>query len=928
MFFADFHIHSHFSRATSKDLTIPNIAKWAMKKGIGIVGTGDITHQGWIAEVRENLEEEGNGLLRLKKSVFSEIKSHLPASLHSDVRFIISTEVSSIFKKGGRVRKVHSVIFFPNLDSAENFSARLSRFGNISSDGRPILGVAPKDLLILAKMAHPNAFMIPAHIWTPHFSLFGAMSGFDSIEECFEEVTEEIFALETGLSSDPAMNRRWSKLDRFSLVSCSDAHSPSRIGREATIFNKEVDYLGIISALKGDGNLLGTVEFYPEEGKYHLDGHRKCGIRLMPEETRRLEGRCPVCKGTVTPGVLGRVEFLADRDIPASGFPPQYNLVPLQELIAECLSNNVQSKKVEDEYEKTLANFGPELPLLGWVDLESVTLSPILCEAIKRVREGRVILKGGYDGEYGLVKVFDPLEIETFRGQSVMFTLSTCKYPSTDATKGTREPSQPTIHDLLRIEEDFLTDEQRSAAQAKEKIVVVMAGPGTGKTKTLVSRAQYLIQTGVNPHKILILTFTNKAVGEIRDRLRKSCNVCPHISTFHSFALGELCSLQDFSNIRIVAKNQIERGELDITLDEIVPRFIERLKKDNALFERLCERFDHILVDEFQDISPDQYELLKILRPRGMPIFVVGDPDQTIYGFRGSDPNIFARFIQDFQGATSYQLTITHRLTPEIVEFSKLFSIRPRIVSKRSHNEQVRIYLARNFADEAKFVVEKIKDLMGGLEMHEGREGRSGLADIAILGRTHQVVERIGHALSDAGIPLSLASDRLLSDSKFMRVLIEGLEKTQWEGDIMEMCQRIMRDANLEVDKNMLRNLVRVIEAEDKNTVLRRLSLLREVDALEISPERVACLTIHAAKGLEFDHVFIVGCEDGVFPVTSHDSDQEEERRLMYVAATRPKQTLYITGPKNNLSRFLQDIPEGIAIKESFKMKPFQLALF
>ncbi len=413
-FLADLHIHSHYSRATSRDLVVPTILAWAQRKGLGLVATGDFTHPGWFAELKESLEEDGRGFLVPRPEVARAAARDLPEGLRRDVRFVLQVEVSSIFRKAGRVRKVHTLVFAPSWTAAERFSTALGRAGNIGSDGRPIVGVEPLRILDMARDADPDAFVVPAHVWTPHFSVFGAQSGFDAIEECFEDRSSEVFALETGLSSDIPMNRRWSALDRFALISCSDAHSPSRLGREATIFDCDCSYRALLRALHGQGGLLGTIEFFPEKGKYHLDGHRKCGVRASPAEARAWQGRCPACGGRLTPGVLGRVEALADRSEPADGFPPQMRLIPLEDILGEVEGVGPSSRRVQDLYERTLARFGPELEVLGFADLEAITEgAPLLAEALARMRAGRVRLQAGYDGEYGRVGLLDPGEVES-----------------------------------------------------------------------------------------------------------------------------------------------------------------------------------------------------------------------------------------------------------------------------------------------------------------------------------------------------------------------------------------------------------------------------------------------------------------------------------------------------------------------------------
>ncbi len=310
MYIADLHIHSRFSRATSKEGDPEHLRLWAQRKGIRVVGTGDFTHPDWRRELEEKLEEAGDGLYRLKKEYRLE---DWQACGGEEPIFVVSGEISSIYKKNGKMRKVHNVILLPGLEEADRLAARLEAIGNIHSDGRPILGLDCRDLLEILLDTCPEGMLIPAHIWTPHFSLLGAFSGFDTVEECFGDLTLYVHAVETGLSSDPPMNWRLSMLDDFQLVSSSDAHSPAKLGREATLFDGEPSWQGLKKGIETGDGLGGTIEFYPEEGKYHMDGHRKCHLCLTPAQTKQFGGRCPVCGKKITIGVYHRAEELADR---------------------------------------------------------------------------------------------------------------------------------------------------------------------------------------------------------------------------------------------------------------------------------------------------------------------------------------------------------------------------------------------------------------------------------------------------------------------------------------------------------------------------------------------------------------------------------------------------------------------------------------
>lgn len=405
---ADLHIHSRFSMATSKEGTPENLDFWARKKGISLIGTGDFTHPVWREELKERLVSEGNGLYRLRDAYVKEESRKFPGE---GTRFVVSGEISSIYKKNGKTRKVHNVILLPSLEAADAMAQRLEKIGNIYSDGRPILGLDSHDLLEMMLDVCPEGILIPAHIWTPHFSVLGAKSGFDSVEECFEELAPYIHALETGLSSDPAMNWRISKLDRYQLVSNSDAHSPSKLGREANLLDIDCSYEGLYRALQTGEGLEGTVEFFPEEGKYHFDGHRKCGVSLSPVEAERLGGICPVCGKKLTMGVDHRVEQLADR---AEGFVKKdgkkyESLVPLPEVISACMGYSTASKKVQGCFEQMIQTLGTEFDILRNVPSEDIKscAGERIAEGIENVRNGKVKRIPGYDGEYGKIQLFD-----------------------------------------------------------------------------------------------------------------------------------------------------------------------------------------------------------------------------------------------------------------------------------------------------------------------------------------------------------------------------------------------------------------------------------------------------------------------------------------------------------------------------------------
>jgi uncharacterized protein (TIGR00375 family) len=417
-FIADLHVHSHYSRATSKDMSPEGIWKWAQLKGITVIATGDFTHPGWLRELTEKLEPAGNGLYRLKREYQTD---DVPPSCTADVYFILSAEISCIYSKGGKTRKVHSIILAPDFAAAARLNLSLAKIGNLKSDGRPILGLDAKELLRITLEASPDNLYIPAHAWTPHFSVFGAASGFDSLEECYEDLTPHIHAIETGLSSDPLMNWQLSALDRITLVSNSDAHSAAKIGREANILVCELSYAGVTGAIRTKKGFLGTIEFFPEEGKYHYDGHRDCGVSFTPKETVQHDHCCPVCSKKVTVGVMHRVEKLADRE---HGFRPPnapsfFSIIPLPEIIAEGLQCGPKTKKVNAIYFAMLEQLGNEFKILMDVPLDQIALAgtPLIREAVSRMRAGTVNIAPGYDGAYGKVRIFEEVERREITGQ-------------------------------------------------------------------------------------------------------------------------------------------------------------------------------------------------------------------------------------------------------------------------------------------------------------------------------------------------------------------------------------------------------------------------------------------------------------------------------------------------------------------------------
>ena len=392
---ADLHIHGRFSRGTSKDLTLANLEKWARIKGVGLLGTGDFTHPKWLSEIKDNLSDDGSGIL-MSKTGFP---------------FVLQTEISLIYSDGGKGRRIHNIVLAPNLDVVEQINEALGKRGRLDYDGRPIFGISCPEFVELLMSISKDIEVIPAHCWTPWFSLFGSNSGYNSIKECFKTMVENIHAIETGLSSDPAMNWRLSQLDGYKIVSFSDCHSfwPWRIGREATVFElRELNYNNLIEALRSNtaNKILKTIEFWPEEGKYHYDGHRNCNVCLSPPESIKLRGICPVCRSKLTIGVANRVNELADREIGARRADANdfVNIIPLSELIAGATGVGISTSKVWGVYNKLIEKFGNEFNVLFNAKKDELAgvVDDNLVNLIMLNRAGKIKVEPGYDGVYGM----------------------------------------------------------------------------------------------------------------------------------------------------------------------------------------------------------------------------------------------------------------------------------------------------------------------------------------------------------------------------------------------------------------------------------------------------------------------------------------------------------------------------------------------
>ena len=614
-FYADLHVHSKYSRATSRNCDLEHLALWARKKGIAIVGTGDFTHPAWQAEIKEKLVPAEPGLFRLRPDIERFVEEQLPAACRSErttTRFMLSVEISTIYKKLDKTRKIHHLIYTPDFGAMGRVTASLARIGNIRSDGRPILGLDSRHLLEITLESDPGSYLVPAHIWTPWFAALGSKSGFDAIDDCYGDLAKHIFAVETGLSSDPPMNWRVSSLDRFRLVSNSDAHSPEKLGREVCVFDTDLDYFALRRALETGEGYGGTLEFFPEEGKYHLDGHRSCEVRLSPNETRRHGGRCPVCGKPLTVGVMHRVEDLADRPEETTSPPATAgaatSLIPLPEILSEILEVGPKSRRVARHYETLLGRLGPELPLLNSVPIDDIrpAASPLFAEAVARLRREEVVREAGFDGVYGTIRLFEDGELHGFtRGQSLFGdakapprapareSASAAAGPAAAAAAAAAPVAEPAAKPAAELTAEAATEhgdtarppsippgaspqppeavrpvppvrgaagdapaggsanvlagldaDQRRAAEVVSGPLLVVAGPGSGKTRTLTHRIAHLVLSRrAAPPECLAITFTRRAADEMRERLRtllpEAWESVP-IHTFHSFGSSVL----------------------------------------------------------------------------------------------------------------------------------------------------------------------------------------------------------------------------------------------------------------------------------------------------------------------------------------------------------------------------------------------------
>ena len=1098
-YYADLHVHSKYSRATSRNCDLEHLAIWGRKKGIAIVGTGDFTHPVWRAELKEKLVPAEPGLFRLRPDLERAVEERLPPACRSArtaVRFMLSVEISTIYKKLDRTRKIHHLIYTPDFDGVDRVVDSLSRIGNLHSDGRPILGLDSRHLLEIALESGPGSYLVPAHIWTPWFAALGSKSGFDAIDDCYGDLAPHIFAVETGLSSDPPMNWRVSSLDRFRLVSNSDAHSPEKLGREVCVFDTELDYFALRAALETGDGYAGTLEFFPEEGKYHLDGHRNCDVRLSPGETRRHDGLCPVCGKPLTVGVMHRVEDLADRDEEAA--PPatagaMQSLVPLPEILSEIHQVGAKSKRVAQHYESLLGRLGPELPLLNALPLEDIApaSSSLVAEAVSRLRRQEVIRQAGYDGVYGTIRLFQDAELRQYTLGAPLFREEreappaggdeagapaaarnsmpprrvevspvapdggpaaatgqadghpagpeNAAIPSDSSVESSPprgpNPTRPASRDHVPDALAGLDADQRRAVETIAGPLLVVAGPGSGKTRTLTHRIAYLVSDhAVAPERCLAITFTRRAAGEMRDRLRallpEAWRRVP-LHTFHSLGLSILkehhnaAGLQRGFRVASDAERiELLRDALDISekrahgalsaisqakrtrtppaddgldgldgpggpggafkafeayeramearnlcdFDDLVIRAADALESDPAIRARYRQRWRWISVDEYQDVDEQQVRLVKLLVSPDGNICAIGDPDQAIYGFRGADVHFFTEFSQDFPGTKVVRLSRNYRSDRNIValstqvigrsgstrrdparqdgavevdgageaeESSRATACSGAAPAIRAAPDLVTLHEAPTDKAEAEFIVKSLEEMLGGHSFFSIDSGRSedagggefSFSDFAVLYRTDAQVPALVEALRRSGMPFQHRSHRRLPDHPGVAAALDVLRETGRPGPVREQLEAAClgngrRGADGCDDEPSAAQMMEACEllrpaavacGDDLEKFLSDLALGTEIDTWDPRADRISLLTLHAAKGLEFPVVFIVGCEHGLLPLTWGRASRavlDEERRLFYVGVTRARTKLCLCRAKKRLWRGkLRELP-------------------
>ena len=832
-FIADLHIHSLYSRATSKASNITSLAAWSRVKGVHVIGTGDFTHPAWFQQLKDTLQPAEPGFFRLRDSVKPDFSLLLQPDIKTEeipTRFVLTSEISSIYKRGGKVRKVHNILFVPDFLSAEKINSTLATIGNIESDGRPILGLDSRNLLEILLEKAPDGFLVPAHIWTPWFSLFGSKSGFDRLEDCYGDLSEHIFALETGLSSDPEMNRLVSALDRYTLISNSDCHSPGKLCREANIFNTDFDYYSMREAIRnpcdksGNQHFDATIEFYPEEGKYHFDGHRKCSFCCDPYQSRELSEICPECGKPMTIGVLSRVIDLADRRtaVYPKGSPDVYSLIPLTEILSEIVGVGPNSKTVAGHYFKCIERFGSELNVLTKIPVAELAAgySTLLAEAVSRVRNNVVIRKSGYDGEFGVISVFEKGEKDSLAGQDEIFVKKRKKSVATRKTRRIKNRKLQKSSSRIKTEDTGkkkANRQQQSIISHKRGHILVQAGPGTGKTFTLIQRIAHILEEKPDSaSEMVCISFTNKAADELYSRLKMICGEPVskiRVSTFHAFCLywlrtetpelqvvgederkfflkrlfpnfarqdqAELQqSIQEFlsSDSEKTDNPQLEqyllllKNNKRIDIDGVTREFLLSIlqgKKSKEIEQSVSEFF----IDEFQDLNYLQYEVVKRFAAFAN-IFAIGDPDQAIYGFRGSKPEFFYAFPQDFS-CTVAGLSENYRNPQTVLDAARrLIQHNPtpleRVKSGANHHSKIPIsyHVSSTGKQEAIFISSMIEELVGGTS-HRDIEKASwnenmqvSFSDIAVLYRSADVAKNLVAILEKKALPFQMVGNK------------------------------------------------------------------------------------------------------------------------------------------------------------------------
>jgi len=919
---ADLHIHSRFSIATGQHADLEHLDLWGRYKGVQILGTGDCTHPAWLAELADKLIPVAEGTYELKPDLALPLKIQGTAwEQVPPVRFLVTGEVSTIYKKRGRVRKVHLLLLLSGLAAAERLSQRLGRLGNVTADGRPTLGLEAKLILELTLEIDPQALVIPAHIWTPWFSVLGAKSGFDSLEECFEEHLPYIYALETGLSSDPPMNWRISGLDRFLLLSNSDAHSPPKVGREANIFLVPPTYPDLTRAIRTKEGFGGTIEFFPQEGKYHLDGHRKCGLRLTPEEAKQLAGRCPRCGKPLTLGVMHRVLDLADREAGAIApeAKPFQSLIALPEIIGEILQANPGAHKVNLCYFRLLSKLGPELTILRHVPLEELAREggDLLAYAVGKMRRGEVHIASGYDGVYGEIRLLTAEERRRHQGQKAFWSLPAgqCRRPSESPTFVPLPESAPRTTPAVTTivgpsaEGDpllaGLNPQQREVVWHQGPPLLVQAGPGTGKTRALTHRIAYLLKRrGVSPDSILALTFTRQAAAEMVSRLQRLLPDFPGwerltIKTFH--ALGQQI-LTETGQQRGVADEPRRRALLGQVareagvgaklLEKNVIRWKQALLYPDDLAncggdENLAayRRYEALLAREnlwdYEDLLARPVRLL-LRQPdlrdsyqrrfHHLLVDEYQDLNEAQYRlFRvlaGSQAEIVAigdpdQAIYGFRGARPEYFARFHEDFPQAVRYRFIETYRLPVPVLRAAERLLQV----DGVTLEPMVSRQAGDLPVVL-----LEAGSAAAEARIIARE---IENLVGGMSHR----TLEDHRLRyrePDQEVGFKEIAVLYRLHRQGDEVE---RALQEAGIPCQKA-------------------REGVGPEWEDLDPAAEKVKLLTLHASKGLEFPYVFIAGCEAGLIPYAPEHGDPgdaAEERRLLYVGLTRARCQVILT---------------------------------